>query len=440
MTSDSTPRDPQRAIRRLNLIGAAAVGAAIIGVGGWATATDIAGAVIASGSVVVESSVKQVQHPTGGIVGAIFVKEGQEVEAGQVLLRLDDTLTRATLGIVQAQLDGLQARRARLIAERDGGGGPTFPPELLKRQGEASAALSIVGEEKLFEARRGARTGQQAQLRERIVQIENEIRGLAAQQQAKEKEIRFLEEELGGVADLYQKQLVTIVRFMALQREQAKLKGEHGQLVAEIARARGRIAETELQLIQLDRDFRTEVLRDLRETEARIAELEERANAAQDELKRIEIRAPQTGFVHQLTVHTIGGVIGKGEIIMQIVPRRDALVVDAKVAPQDIDQIALGASVKVRLLAGNRPTMPDLEGRVLRVGADLTREPNAAGALQTYYLVRVGLLPGETAKLGDLEMVPGMPAEVFIRTQDRTPLDYLVKPLRDQIARTFRER
>jgi HlyD family secretion protein len=435
-------RDPKRAIRRLNIAGLAAVAVALGGVGGWAATTHLAGAVIAGGTVVVETNVKRVQHNSGGIVGEIFVKDGDEVTAGQVLVRLDDTLTRATLGIVQSQLDQFVARRARLVAERDGADALVFPADLLRRQDVDAVESAVAGERKLFEARKAALTGQRSQLRERIAQTEKEVQGLVAQHSAKESELKLIEQELSGVADLFKKNLVTIVRFMALQRDQAKLQGELGQFVAQIARARGRIVETELQIIQLDQDFRTEVLKDLREADSRVAELQERVNAAKDELQRIEIRSPQAGYVHQLAVHTVGGVIAKGDTIMQIVPRSDALVIDAKVAPQDVDQVALGAEVKVKVMAGNRRTMPDLTGRVTRVGADLTREQaqSGNGAAQVYYLVQVKLPPGELKALGDLQLVPGMPTEVFIRTQDRTPLDYLIKPLQEQIARTFRER
>jgi HlyD family secretion protein len=440
----SSSNDPKRAIRRLNLIGLTVIVLAIGGVGGWAATTHIVGAVIAAGTLVVESNVKKVQHNGGGIVGEILVKEGDKVEVGQVVIRLDDTLTRANLGIVQSQLDVSQAREARLTAERDYTATIAFPASLMARRLEPNVATAIVGEEKLFEARRTGRDGQRSQLRERIAQTENEIRGLTAQQEAKEKEIRYIGEELAGVADLYKQNLVTIVRYNALQRDQARLQGERGQLVAEIARARGRIAETEIQILQLDQEFRTEVLKELRETQGRIAELQERVNAAMDELKRIDIRSPQAGLVHQLSVHTVGGVIGRGDTIMLIVPKTDALIIEAKVAPPDIDQVTLGAKVTVRIAAGNRRTMPDLEGWVKYVSADLTREQQATAAgplTQSYYLTRVALEESQISRLqDDLQLVPGMPAEIFIRTQDRTPLDYLVKPLKEQIARSFRER
>jgi HlyD family secretion protein len=440
ITTRLSPRDT---IRKLNLVGCTALVVALGGVGGWASTADIAGAVIASGTVVVESSVKKVQHLSGGIVGEILVIEGAEVETGQVVIRLDDTLTRATLGVVQSQLDLYVAREARLIAERDGLGRVTFPEATPDRPTRQAAQNAVAGEERLFRARRDGREGQRAQLRERTAQLREEINGLAAQQQSKDSEIRYIGEELSGVLELYKKNLVTMERYVQLQRDQARLQGERGELVADIARSRGKIAETELQILQLDQDFRTEVLKDLRETQAKIAELQERANAAEDELKHTEIRAPQAGTVYQLQVHTIGGVVGKGDTLMQIVPRADALIVEAKVAPQDIDQVAAGAPVRVRLEAGNRRTTPDLGGKVMLVSPDLTREPvtTPTGAqTQQYYLARVSLSQADVRSIGDLKLVPGMPAEVYIRTQDRTPLDYLLKPLHEQIARTFRER
>jgi len=316
-----------------------------------------------------------------------------------------------------------------------------FPEELTSRSREKQVAAAIAGEEKLFEARRNARKGQRAQLGERVAQSNEEIRGLAAQQDSKQQEIKYITQELGGVNELYAKNLVSLSRLNTLQRDKARLEGEQGQYVAEIARARGKISETELQILQLDQDFRTDVLKDLRETEGKVAELRERVTAAQDQLKRVDIRAPQTGVVNQLSVHTVGGVITNGETIMQIVPRSDALVVEAKVAPQDIDQVNAGAAGIVRIMAGDQRTMPDLIGKLTRVSADLARDAPVAGQeAAPYYLVRVSLPADEVQRLGDLKLVPGMPAEVFIQTYARTPMQYLLKPLREQIARTFRER
>lgn len=430
-----------RAIRRLNLIGLGTVAILVLGVGGWAALAQLSGAVIAPGFVVVESNVKKVQHPNGGIVGQIFVKEGTQVEEGQIVVRLDDTVPRANLGIVRSQLDELLGRQARLSAERDLAEAIAFPEELTSRGGEPQVAAAISGEQKLFESRRQSRLGQRGLLQERIAQISEEVRGLSSQRKAKENEIGLIARELKGVTELFEKNLVSIVRYMALQRDQAKLEGEHGQLGADIARARGRISEIELQIIQIDKDFSTDVLKELREIDGRIAELKERMIAAVDQLRRIDIRAPQSGTVLQLSVHTVGGVIGAGETIMLVVPRLDQLVIEARVAPIDIDQIVQNAPVQVRIMAGNQRTTPSVSGLVSHISADLTRETGSAGQpAQAYFLTRVSLNEDSLKGLGDFKLVPGMPAEALIETGVRTPLEFLLKPLQEQISRTFRER
>jgi HlyD family secretion protein len=435
-----TKNDPRRTIRKLNLIGAAMVVLLIGGGGGWAAVTQLSGAVIASGSLVVESYVKKVQHPSGGVVGAIFVQEGSVVEVGQMLLRLDDTLTRANFGVVRSQLDELLIREARLLAERDEANVITFPPELEPRRIESSVAVALAGEQKLFESRATARQGQRAQLRERIAQSNEEIRGLSAQLEGKETELKVIAKELIGVIDLFEKNLVTIVRYSQLQRDQARLHGERGQFIADTARARGKISELELQILQLEQDFRTDMLKDLREAEGKIAELRERVAAAEDQLKRVDLRSPEAGIVHQLSVHTVGGVIANGETVMLIVPRVDELILEAKVLPPDIDQIRLGANVVVRVVAGNQRTAPDFGGTVKHISADIRETQSGTQGPPVYYTVRVALSAADVARLSEIHLVPGMQAEAFIQTYDRTPLQYLIKPLRDQIARTFRER
>lgn len=429
--------DPRRQIRKFNLIGLSLLALLFGGMGGWAATGKLSGAVMASATVVVESSVKKVQHPTGGVVGEILIKEGALVQAGQVLMRLDETVTRATLGVVRSQLDELTARQARLNAERDGDGVATFPTDLLMRAAEPSVALAIASEERLLDSRRRSRHGQRAQLRERIAQIKEEASGIHGQRAAKERELALIAEELTGVDELFKKNLIGVQRVMQLRRDKARLEGERNSLIADKARAEGKISEIELQILQLDQDFRTEALKELREAQGKIAELKERLTAAEDQLKRIDIRAPQTGVVHQLAVHTVGGVVANGETIMLIVPHSDELLVEAKVAPTDIDQVALGADTYVRIMAGNQRTTPELHGKVTRISADLTKEPQAN---QAYYLIRVTLPDTEVRRLGELKLVPGMPAEVFVGTGERTPLQYLLKPLREQIARTFRER
>ena len=433
--------DPRHLIARLNRVGFGLILIVFGGFGGWAATAQLSGAVIAPGLIVVESSVKKVQHSTGGIVGELLVREGDQVKAGQVVMRLDDTMTRATLGMVRSQLDALLAREARLRAEQEGAAQIDFPAELLARRDEPVAGAALRGEQKLMEARADGRRSLLSQLRERIVQTDAEIRGLAAQQASKEDEIKLISEELVGVTELWEKQLISISRMTLLQRDKVRLEGLRGQNISDIARARARISETELQAIQSDQDFRNDILKDLRDAQGKIADLQERLTAAQDQLRRVDIRAPQSGVIHQLSVHTVGGVIAPGETVMQIVPRADELVIEAKVSPQDIDQIAIGTAAHLHLHAGNQRTMPDLGARVTMISADLTREQGPGGqAGPSYFLVRMAMEPDVASKLGDLRIIPGMMVDAFIQTYARTPLQYLLKPLQEHMSRTFRER
>lgn len=406
------------------------------GVGGLAAVTKMSGAVIAAGRLVVDSNVKKVQHPTGGVVGEIRVREGDRVKAGDILVRLDETTTRANLAIVSKGLDEFYARLARLEAERDGKDTISFPEVLTSRRGEAGVAASMAGEQSLFDFRRQARSGQRSQLRERIAQLTQETAGLTEQLQAKRREIELIQIELEGVRSLWHRKLIGIERMTALERDAVRLEGEHGQLTAGIAQVKGKAAEIELQIIQIDQDLRSEVATDLREAQGKISEFVERKVAAEDQLKRIDLRSPQDGVVLQLAVHTIGGVITPGEQVMQIVPVTDDLTVEAHIAPQDIDQITMGQNAILRLSAFNRQTTPELTGTLSRISADLTTEERTGAA---FYVARVTLPKTEVAKLRGLALAPGMPAEVFFPTGDRTMLSYLVKPLSDQIQKAFRE-
>lgn len=430
-----SPSDPRRAIRRLNVFGLAILFALVGGVGGWAFTTEIAGAVIASGVVVVESDIKRVQHPTGGVVGELNVRDGDFVEANDILIRLDETVTRANLGIVLNSLDQAMAREARLEAERDAAVAIVFPEELTTRGALESVASIMAGEERLFELRATARAGQIAQLREREIQLQNEIEGLNGQLDAKTREIELLKQELTGVRELWEKNLITIQRVVALERDLTRLEGEHGELIASIAQAEGRKTEVGLQIIQVDQDLRSEVAAELREIQGQIAEFLERKTAAEDQLNRIDIRAPQDGRVHQLTVHTVGGVISAGETIMQIVPT-DLLTIEVKVLPQDIDSVRTEQVAILRFSTFATRTTPELRGEVTRISAEVVVDERSGA---TYYLARISILPGEMAKLGALELAPGMPVESFIQTGERTVISYLIKPLVDQIMHTFRE-
>jgi HlyD family secretion protein len=427
----------QRSIRSHLLGGLAVVALLAGGVGGLAATTELSGAVIAPGSLVVDSNVKKVQHPTGGVVGELRARDGDKVKAGDIVVRLDETITQANLAIVVKSLNELQSRLARLEAERDNVDTVVFPAELLARAGDPELARSMTGERNLFEFRKSARAGQKAQLRERIAQLKEEIQGLTGQVAAKKRETELIGQELEGVRDLWRKNLVQIQRVTALERDAARLEGERGQLIASTAQAKGKISEIELQILQIDQDLRSEVAKDLREVQGKIAELVERKVAAEDQLKRIDIRAPQNGMVHQSTVHTVGGVITPGEAIMLIVPEADALTVEAKLAPQDIDQVRVGQTAALRFSAFSQRTTPELDGVVSRVSADLTTDQRTGAA---YYVVRITLSESELARLQGLRLVPGMPVEAFIRTGERTVLSYVMKPFTDQITRSFRSR
>jgi HlyD family secretion protein len=427
----------RRSMRRHLVAAIVVVSVLVVGVGGWAATAVISGAVVASGSVVVDSNVKKVQHPTGGIVGELRVRDGDRVHAGDVVVRLDETVTRANLAIVTKGLGEMMARKARLESERDGLDAITFPAQLLAEADDPDRAAAMDSERKLFNLRKTARSGQKAQLRERIAQLGEEITGLAAQQNSKAKEIALIERELAGVRELWKQNLVQLTRLTALEREAARLDGERGQLVAASAQAKGKIAETALQILQIDQDIASDVAKELREVDGKIGELVERKVAAEDQLKRIDIRAPQDGTVFQLAVHTIGGVITAGDPIMLIVPEADNLSVEVKVNPQDIDQLQLNQKAILRFSAFNIRTTPEIEGVVTRISADTSTDQRTG---QSYYTVRIAMPADQIERLGEVKLLPGMPVEAFMQTRDRTMLSYLIKPLHDQFLRAFREK
>ena len=426
-----------QSIRRHLLVTVVAVVLLVGGIGGWASTSEFAGAVIAQGQLVVDTSVKKVQHPTGGVVAELKVRDGNQVKAGDVVIRLDDTQTRANLAIVSKGLDELSARRAREEAELEGEDKISFPPDLLARKDDPEVARLISGETKLFETRRKTREGLKSQLAERVSQSEEEIRGLSAQVASKEKQIEWIQQELEGVRDLWSKKLVQFNRVTSLEREQARLDGERGQLIAAIAQSKGKIAETRIQILQIDQDMRTEVGKDLADIRGKTAELVEKRVAAEDQLKRVDIRAPQDGMVHQLDVHTVGGVVSAGQQIMLIVPGADKLIVEAKVQPQDIDQVRIGQAAVMRFSNFNTRTTPEVNGEVTLVSADVTQDQRTG---LSYYTVRIAVPPEEMARLEGPKLIPGMPVEVYIQTTIRTVVSYFVRPFQDQIAKAFREK
>lgn len=426
-------------IRRNVIAGMAVVIFVTFGVGGWAATTDLAGAVVGQGTVVVDSNVKKVQHLTGGVVKELRVRDGDRVKSGDILIHLDETQALTSAIIVEKSLDELLARQARLEAERDNSEQIVFPTNLLEegRKSDSEASRAVAAERTLFDLREKARGGQKAQLRERAGQLEEEIKGYAGQLDAKQKEVNLIHQELEGVRALWQKNLVPITRLTALERDTARLEGERSQLAGILAETKSKISETQLQIIQIDQDLRTEVGKDLIETRAKIAELTERKTAVNDQLNRTDIRAPQDGRVYQLAVHTLGGVISPSETIMLIVPDNDALAVEVRIAPRDIDQVYVGQMVSMRFEAFNQKTTPEIEGRVRTVSPDLTQDPRTG---VSFYGVRVSIAEEDMARLENDKLIPGMPVDVFMRTASRTVLSYLIKPLRDQAMRAFRER
>lgn len=427
----------QKSIRGHLFFGSVIAAVLVCGIGGWAASTEISGAVMAQGTLVVDSNVKRIQHASGGTVGEIKARDGDAVEAGQIILRLDDTIAQANLAIVRKRLLEMKARKARLVTEREGGAAIEFPAELASQLGLPEVRAIVKGERKLFQSLKQARKGQKAQLRERVIQLREDIKGAELQLVAKSKELELIQKELEGARNLWNKNLMPITKLTALEREAAEIEGEKAGLNSRVAQSKGRIAEIELQIIQIDRDHIANVSKELSETDAQIGEFTERRIAAEDQLQRVDIRAPQAGTVHQSIAHTVGGVIQAGETIMSVVPRADNLSVEARIQPQDIDQLRLSQPATLRFSAFNQRTTPEIEGTVTRISADITNDERSGLG---YYTVRISLQADQLARLGAVQLIPGMPVEAFIKTEDRKVISYLLKPMTDQVFRAFRER
>jgi HlyD family secretion protein len=432
MQTDKKPSAYSSSMRRTFLAGVSALGLFGGTIGLWAAVSPLSGAVVAPGQFVVDTNIKKIQHQTGGIVAVLPVREGQRVKAGDLVLQLDETLTRANLQVIVKQLDEIMARQSRLEAERNGGA-MVLAPELQARMHVPDVAKSVSDEARLLETRRSQRDGQKQQLGKRVEQLGEEISGIQAQVISRDEQIRLLKLELGGLRDLFKSNLVPMTRIMPVEREAANMLGQKGQLVAQRAQTEGKISEIRVQLLQLDIDMQTETGKELRDLQAKSAELLERKVAAEDQLKRVDIRSPIDGYVHQLNVHTIGGVISPAEPAMLIVPLNEELQIEARVSPTDIDQLFIGQKGVVKVQAGNQRATPEIAGTVSRIAADVTREQQTG---QVYYLIRLSL----PTELGDLKIMSGMQTESYIQTSERTPFQYIIKPLKDQFNRAFRER
>jgi HlyD family secretion protein len=434
--SSSAAKAIRVGIGRQLMVGGIAAAALILVLGGMAATIDFAGAVVASGRLVVSSNVKKIQHQAGGTVTKIMVEDGDKVKAGDLLIELDPTVAAANLGIVEKGLAEAMARKARLEAERAGFAVIKFPAELLARAGQPEVAEVIAVETGAFESRLAARDGQRAQLRKKIAQLEEQLVGVKAQEDAVRRQIALTKDEVDGLRSLRAKDLVSTDRMSDAERRLAQLDGQLGQLIASAAQIGAEIAQAELQILQIDQDMRSEASRDLAETGSRINELSERKIAAEDQFRKLAIRAPIDGTVYQLSVHTVGGVVAPGEAIMMIVPENDLLVVEANIDPTEVDRVHPNQEAVLRFSTLGGRTTPEYVGTLETISPDVVVDQRTG---QGYYVARIKMPPQAVADLGD-KMVPGVPVEVFISTGARTVLSYLVKPLGDQIMRTFRER
>lgn len=405
--------------------------------GGWSVFASISGAVIASGFVVVESNARSIQHLTGGIVEKIFVTEGVRVKAGDVLVKLDETQIRAQLQIQANEVDELLIRQARLDAEQFGAVELTLPAALLSRRDSPAIKRLIELEQVILTSRRRVYEGQLAQLRERIVQTQMEARGNSEQLDARKNQATLIQNEITDIMPLVERQLVPRTRIHALQRDAARLTGEIGAIAGDIARGQARVSETELQILQVEQQRRNDVTQEARDMATRLASATEKKNALEDQLNHVEIRSPVDGQILQLSVFTIGGVVRPGDTLMRIVPDNERLEFDVRILPRDIDQVHIGQSASIRLAAANQQNTTTLEGQLATVSPDLILEPSTQ---LRYFSGRVRLAPSQNIRPEANRLKPGMPVEVFIRTEERTPLSFLLRPLIEQTGRAFRER
>jgi HlyD family secretion protein len=424
--------------RRRLMTGYAVSAFIAFGIVGYAANAEIRGAVITQGSMVVEGNLRKIQHQDGGTVHAIHVRSGQRVSTGELLLKLEDTQRRAEFSQVVSQLTSHELRAARLEAERDNLAAIVFPASVKSRLGEVEVLALADAETTLFDARRRSRRGEEAQLRERAAQTREEIVGLEAQRRSVMEQASITKQELDDLQGLQRQGLTQVSRVNPLRRSFVQLEGQAGELTAQIARARGRISEIELQITQIEKQVLNEATRDLRETKDKIADLLERRTTTEEKLRRTEIRAPIDGVVHQLSVFTIGGVIAPGEAIMQLVPEGEKLLVESRIEPSFIDQVVLGQPAVVRLSSLDSRTTPELAGKVTFISADIEQDQRPPGA--SFFRARVELNVGEAERLEGQKLIPGLPAEIHIQTKERTILSFFMRPFTDQIARAFRER
>ena len=430
------PINTEKSLRRTQLLGYGSLVAMLSIFGAWTAFANLSGAVIAPATIVAETYSKKVQHREGGNVLKILVKDGDAVEAGQELVLLDPTEIKAELGIVTNQLNELSIKKVRLTSQRDNSPKLELPVSMQASTNDSVVMEILTGQRHLLESTLQTATSKKDQLKEQLGQLKDQIVGVGAQVASNKKQMGLIQSELDNLRKLQKQGLVPISRVSAMDRESARLDGELGQLTASKASAEAKIGEVKLQIIQVDEDLRNQALTELRDVDAKIAELQQRQVTAASRLSRMSIKAPITGTIYQLTVHTDGGVVGPGETLMMIVPKADDLVLQAQVTPNDIDHVHLGQAAHIRFTAFNSRLTPEISAEVTQVAADTSR---ADAQSPPFYAIRLTISAAELAKLGDNKLKPGMSAEAFIQTESRSPFSYLIQPLMDQFSHAMRE-
>jgi len=411
----------------------ALIGLLFFGFFGLGAILKIGGAVVGSGEVIVDSSVRTISHATGGVLTALLVRDGDHVTKGQVLMRLDTSVSKVGSQSASTGLDQLLARRARLQAERDEAPAIRFPPEVVHG---TDPRETMASEQRLFNLRREERRGTLALLGDRIRQYESQIRSFEVQIDATEKQIVLIQPELAGLRKLYARQLVPINRINQMERTAVELQGSKAALESNIAEARAHISETREQMLNVDKSARSDAANALAEVSTQINDQQLRSASAGDTFARSVIRAPQSGMVDRIAFTTLGSAIPAAQPILQIVPDRDRLVVEARVRPQDVDQVRIGQSARVVFSGLERQTTPDIPARLIFVSPDLIQDSHTG---QSYYRIKVQLDAKSMAEAPQIVLKAGMPAEVFVQTGDRSILSFLIKPMLDQLRRAFRE-
>jgi epimerase transport system membrane fusion protein len=433
---EEVPR-PDESARGPIILGLGVLAVFFLGFGGWAAVAPLNGAVVAPAVVKVEGNRKTIQHLDGGIVRQVLVKEGAEVEAGQVLLTLEDTQAKAALEVLRQEYDVLLGEEARLLAERDGGAAISFPDELLARKDDPAVAKILATEVKQLDIRRTSLSGQVSVLKQRIEELREMARGAEAQRTAVNQELAIIAAELKDQHYLLEKGLTQRPKVLEIERAEANLRGQLGDVTGAIARSRQMIGEMELQIIQARNDRMTDVAKDLREIQAKVADLVPRVQAAQDVLDRTRIRSPYAGYVVDLSVFSVGAVIQRGEKVMDIVPTRNDLVAEASVNVDDIHDVHPGMRAEVHLTAYKQRVIPIIHGDVIEVSADRLTDKRTGAP---YYTALVKVDETELAASKDVKLYPGMAATVMIATKERTALDYLIGPVVASFDQAFRQK